>query len=206
MSRPPIFALFLALAAASAGLCRARADAARNEAAVNAGELGDATQGIDKGEFKGAHAELEALAADPPELPGEIDLAASDRPAAIREFQSERALNPLQAAVYERLGDAYFRNRDYELARQSFDRALLLDQSSTGPCILLGKVLMKEQNSLMAVGYPQRAERMDPANYVTHYLLGQAYHATGRAEEANREFQTSERMRFGEASSPGPLR
>lgn len=65
---------------------------------------------------------------------------------------------------------------------------------------------MKEQNSLMAVGYPQRAERMDPANYVTHYLLGQAYHATGRAEEANREFQTSERMRFGEASSPGPLR
>lgn len=62
MSRPPIFALFLALAAASAGLGTARADAARNEAAVNAGELGDATQGIDKGEFKGAHAELEALA------------------------------------------------------------------------------------------------------------------------------------------------
>ncbi len=140
------------------------------------------------------------------ELLGEIDLAKSDISAAIQEFQSERALNPLHAAVYERLGDAYFRNGDYELARQSLDRALLLDQSSTGPYILLGKVLMKQQNSLMALGYLQRAARMDPANYATHYLLGQAYHATGRTEEAAREFQLSERMRFGEGSSPGVAR
>jgi Tfp pilus assembly protein PilF len=30
---------------------------------------------------------------------------------------------------------------------------------------------------------------MDPSNYVTHYLLGQAYRATGQVEEANRELK-----------------
>jgi Tfp pilus assembly protein PilF len=30
---------------------------------------------------------------------------------------------------------------------------------------------------------------MDPANYITHNLLGQAYKATGQMAEANREFQ-----------------
>jgi Tfp pilus assembly protein PilF len=30
---------------------------------------------------------------------------------------------------------------------------------------------------------------MDPSNFLTHNLLGQAYKATGQVEEANREFQ-----------------
>jgi Tfp pilus assembly protein PilF len=30
---------------------------------------------------------------------------------------------------------------------------------------------------------------MDPSNYITHNLLGQAYKATGQVAEANREFQ-----------------
>ena len=31
---------------------------------------------------------------------------------------------------------------------------------------------------------------MDPSNYITHNLLGQAYKATGQLAEANREFKT----------------
>jgi Flp pilus assembly protein TadD len=135
------------------------------------------------------------------ELLGEIDLAKSDIVQAIKEFQNERALDPLHAAVYERLGDAYFRAGEYEQARQSLNRALLLDSNSTGPYILLGKVLMRQQNPLLATGYLQRASRMDPGNYITHYLLGQAYHAIGRAQDASREFQKSEQLRFGGASA-----
>jgi Tfp pilus assembly protein PilF len=30
---------------------------------------------------------------------------------------------------------------------------------------------------------------MDPSNYITHNLLGQAYKATGQVDEANREFK-----------------
>jgi Flp pilus assembly protein TadD len=135
------------------------------------------------------------------ELLGEIDLAKSNTGLAIKEFQNERALDPLHASVYERLGDAYFRAGDDEQARNSLNRALLLDPNSTGPYILLGKVLMRQQNALVATGYLQRASRMDPGNYIAHYLLGQAYHATGRTQEASREFEKSAQLRFGPVSA-----
>jgi Flp pilus assembly protein TadD len=138
-------------------------------------------------------------------LLGEIDLAKSDLTQAIKEFQSERALDPLHATVYERLGDAYFRAGQDEQARESLNRALLLDPNSTGPYILLGKVLMRQQEPLAATGYLQRASRMDPGNYITHFLLGQAYHATGRAQDASREFEKSEQLRFGSPSASTPV-
>jgi len=37
--------------------------------------------------------------------------------------------------------------------------------------------------------YLDYAAKMDPSNYITHYLLGQAYKATGQLAEANREFK-----------------
>lgn len=140
------------------------------------------------------------------ELLGEIDLARSNVAGAIKEFQSERAIDPLHASVYERLGDAYFRAGDDDRARKSLNRALLLDPSSTGPYILLGKVLIRQQSPSLAVGYLQRASRMDPGNYITHYLLGQAYHATGHTHDASREFQKSEELRFGSSETlPQPV-
>ena len=36
-----------------------------------------------------------------------------------------------------------------------------------------------------------RAEKMDPSNYITHNLLGQAYKAIGQLAEANRQFKTA---------------
>jgi Flp pilus assembly protein TadD len=35
--------------------------------------------------------------------------------------------------------------------------------------------------------YLQRAAKMDPGNYITHTLLGQAYRGMGKEEEAKRE-------------------
>ncbi len=43
---------------------------------------------------------------------------------------------------------------------------------------------------IQALHYLDRAEKMDPSNYITHNLLGQAYKATGQLAEANREFKT----------------
>jgi hypothetical protein len=57
------------------------------------------------------------------------------------------------------------------------------------------------QNPLVATGYSWRALRMDPGNYITHYLLRQAYHATRRAQDASREFEKSEQLRFGPVSA-----
>jgi tetratricopeptide (TPR) repeat protein len=127
-------------------------------------------------------------------LLGEIALAKTDVPGAITEFEKERVLNPLYAGIYDRLGDAYIRTGQLEKAQLSLDRAILLDPNSTGPYIQLGKVLLKQDSPLMAAMYLEHALRMDPGNYITHTLLGQAYRATGRREDATREYQTAEKI------------
>jgi Flp pilus assembly protein TadD len=35
---------------------------------------------------------------------------------------------------------------------------------------------------------------MDPSNFITHTLLGQAYRALGRAEDATRETDTAQKI------------
>jgi len=65
---------------------------------------------------------------------------------------------------------------------------------------LLGKVLLKQQSPANAAMYLERAETMDPGNYMTHSLLGQAYRSLGRPEDATRETQTAEKIQA--ASEP----
>jgi predicted Zn-dependent protease len=141
-----------------------------------------------------------ALELDPHALLGEIALAGQHLDEAIAEFEKERFRNPLDGGIYDRLGDAYTRAGDYTKAQQSLQRALLLEPTATGPYILLGKVLLKRQDPASATMYLERAEKMDPSNYITHSLLGQAYRSLGRAEDASRETQTSEKIQA--ASEP----
>jgi tetratricopeptide (TPR) repeat protein len=133
------------------------------------------------------------------ELLGEIALARNDVAQAIADFNEERAVNPLYGGLYERLGDAYFHAGNYSLALQALERAVLLEPNTTGPYILLGKVFLQRQDPVTATTYLQRALHLDPGNYITHLLLGQAYHATGRTQEASMEFQKVRQMRYGDA-------
>ena len=99
-----------------------------------------------------------------PQLPlahallGEVAMAGGHLDEAIAQFEKERLRNPLDGSVYDRLGDAYTRAGDYTQAQQSLQRALLLEPNSTGPYILLGKVLLKKQDPVNAVMYLERAE------------------------------------------------
>jgi predicted Zn-dependent protease len=127
-------------------------------------------------------------------LLGEVALAGEHLDEAIAEFEKERVRNPLDGSVYDRLGDAYTRAGDYTKAQQALQQAVLLEPNSTGPYILLGKVLLKRQDSVGAAMYLERAERMDPANYMTHNLLGQAYRGLGRSEDASREIQMAQKI------------
>jgi tetratricopeptide (TPR) repeat protein len=133
-------------------------------------------------------------------LLGEIALANGTTADAIAEFEKERDLNPLDGAVYERLGDAYIRTGDFNLAQQALDRALLLEPNTNAPFILLGKVLLKQQNPLMAKMYLERALQIDPKNYMAHYLLGQAYRSLGRSDDATREYKAADEIQ--QASAP----
>ncbi len=134
------------------------------------------------------------------ELLGEMALAQSRGADAIAEFEQERAINPLYGGVYDRLGDAYLRAGEYDKAQEALNRAVLLDPASTGPYTLLGKVLLKQGNAAMATMYLERARNMDPNNYMIRGLLGQAYRAAGRREDAERE--TAKSVQLQAATAP----
>ncbi|HUY82395.1 MAG TPA: tetratricopeptide repeat protein [Acidobacteriaceae bacterium] len=127
-------------------------------------------------------------------LLGEIALAQQQLPVAISEFEQERAVNPLEGSVYDRLGDAYIRAGQYNKAEQALQRAVLLEPSATGPYILLGRALMGNHDPAGAVMYLQRAEKMDEKNAMTHWLLAQAYRALGQTDAARRESELTQKL------------
>lgn len=135
-----------------------------------------------------------------PELPlthlllGEVLLFKSDVTAALAEFVQEQHLNPGYAPIYDRLGDVYTRMGNYQEAQEALTRALSLDRSSTGPFIQMGKVFLKKDDPQSAAMYLQHAEKMDPGNYITHTLLGQAYRGMGKPDEAKQELETAAKI------------
>jgi predicted Zn-dependent protease len=116
-------------------------------------------------------------------------LAKGDAPGAIKELEAERAINPLDGGLYDRLGDAYLRANKLSEAQQALNRAVLLEPGATAPYILLGQTFLKLKQPIEALHYLDRAVKMDPSNYITHNLLGQAYKAIGRVAESNQEFK-----------------
>ena len=150
-----------------------------------------------------AEAAAKALALDP-HLPmahfmlGETYLFKSQTDAALKEFEAERALNPMYAPVYERLGDLYSRIGKLVEAQEVLMKALSLDTSSTGPFILMGKVLLRRGDPQNALLYLRHAEHMDPSSVTTHTLLGQAYRGVG--DEANAKAEIGETARLNAAN------
>ena len=134
------------------------------------------------------------------ELLGEIELAGNHLDEAIAQFEAEKKHNPLEGSVYDRLGDAYVRAAKYDQAERSLQEAVLLEPNTTGPYILLGKTLLKKGDPLGAETYLQHANSLDPANYMTHSLLSQAYRAMGRKDDATRENETAQKIQT--ASEP----
>jgi tetratricopeptide (TPR) repeat protein len=127
-------------------------------------------------------------------LLGEVYLYKSDVAHALDEFEHERILNPAYPAVYDRLGDVYTRAGKYEQAQEALTRAISLDVSFTGPFIQMGKVFLRRNDPASALLYLQHAEKMDPGNYITHTLLGQAYRALGKEDDAKRELDAASQI------------
>jgi predicted Zn-dependent protease len=125
---------------------------------------------------------------------GEVALYKSAIDEAVTEFEAERALNPDYSPVYDRLGDAYIHAGKYPDAQQALMKAISLDTSRTGPFILMGKVLLRRNDPQSATLYLKHAAKMDPGNYITHTLLGQAYRALGLEDDAKQEFDTAAKL------------
>jgi tetratricopeptide (TPR) repeat protein len=135
-------------------------------------------------------------------LLGELFLYKSRVPEAVAEFKNELAVNPAHAATYYKLADAYSRIQKYDDAERLLQRSIWLDATSTGPYILMGKVLEKKGEFELAVRALQRAATMDPNNPTTHHLLGQSYRDMGKKEEAESELKLAEQLQTKQEPHP----
>jgi tetratricopeptide (TPR) repeat protein len=133
---------------------------------------------------------------------GELYLYQSKIPEASAQFEQELAVNPGNPVAYYKLADACSRVQKFDDAEKLLQRSIWLDATSTGPYILLGKVLLKKGETQLAVRALQRAVSMDPNNNIPHHLLGQAYRDLGRPEDASRELKLAEQLQSRESSQP----
>jgi Flp pilus assembly protein TadD len=92
------------------------------------------------------------------------------------------------------LADAYSHIQKFDDAERLLQRSIWLDSTSTGPYILLGKVLEKKGEAELAVRALQHALSMDPNNTVAHHLLGQAYQDMGKTADAERERKLAQQL------------
>jgi predicted Zn-dependent protease len=86
------------------------------------------------------------------------------------------------------------RSGRYKEAQEALTKAISLDVSSTGPFILMGKVLLHLDDAATATMYLKHAEKMDPANYITHTLLAQAYRKAGQESAAQQELDLASKL------------
>ena len=128
-------------------------------------------------------------------LLGEIYLFKGNAQLALEEFNKELELNPILWLAYWRMGDAYARLENRTEADRVLRQSIWLNQNITGPYILMGKVQMKKGDPDIAASFLERALKMDPNNYLAHYLLGTAYRQSGREEDAKREFELTRTLR-----------
>lgn len=126
---------------------------------------------------------------------GQVALGEGKLDEALTEFEREAAINPMYGPVYDRLGDAYLQKNQFNKAQDALNQALLLEPDATGPYILLGQVLLKQDNPTTAATYLQRAVEMDHGNEYAHFFLGQAYRDLGKKQEAMVEFQASAKIK-----------
>jgi len=129
-------------------------------------------------------------------LLGEIYLFKSNPQLALEEFKKELEVNPTVWLVYWRLGDAYARLEKYDDAIRALKQAIWLNETFTGPFVLLGEIALKKGDLQLAVGFLERALKLDANNYYAHYFLGRAYQQLGRADEARREIERTQSLRM----------
>lgn len=135
-------------------------------------------------------------------LLGELFLYKSRVPEAIEQFQKEISVNPANAAAFYKLADGYSRIQKYDDAERLLQRSIWLDATSTGPYILMGKVLEKKGEFELALRALRRAAVMDPNNPMTHHLLGQTYRDMGRSDEAESELKTAQELQTKQDARP----
>lgn len=104
-------------------------------------------------------------------------------------LKRELSVNPNFSMAWYRLGDAYSRQEQWDLAVPQLQRAIWLNADFSGPYFLLGKCYLKQKNYANAEGILRKGLMLDPKNATGTYLLGQTLMAEGKTEEAHAEME-----------------
>ena len=147
-----------------------------------------------------------------PKLPGvhlilgELYVYKAQIDQAIGELETELKVDPVNAEALYKLADAYTHVQKWDDAQRMLQRSIWLDSTSTGPYVLMAKVLLKKNEALLGARAAQKALSMDPNNYYAHFLLGQAYLSLGKKNEADAEMKLSQELQASQARSGEELK
>lgn len=111
------------------------------------------------------------------------------------EFQAEQQVDPRNCAVEWKLGDILLQKGvEPDAALKHVDKALAACPNLAEARADRGRALIKLHREQEAIPELLAAEKSNPADPSTHFLLAQAYRATGRGEEANAEMKSFSRL------------
>ncbi|MFN8659995.1 MAG: tetratricopeptide repeat protein [Candidatus Obscuribacterales bacterium] len=121
---------------------------------------------------------------------------------AIADLSKLIETDPSYAAAYTERGICYMDQKNFEKARQDFDRAIQLNPLSGDAHLARGKLLLEMDRPTSALSDLASCKQLAfapalpgelPANYygAPDYYLGAAYEAMGRPESAAKYYKTS---------------
>lgn len=114
---------------------------------------------------------------------GEFHVAASHYEELVR-------LLPDLAEAHANLGSIYYQIGEDEKAETALNAALQLNPYlGAAPYFFLGVIAARHQRNDQAILHLEKAETLDPSNWVVAYYLGEAYFAKGRQSDAVAAFQ-----------------
>ncbi len=122
---------------------------------------------------------------------GDVYWSLSQWDNAAEQFQMEQAIDPRNCMVEWKLGDILLQKSvEPEESLSRIDKALSACPNLAEARADRGRVLLKLHREQEAIPELLSAERANPAEPSTHFLLAQAYRATGKSEEAKAEMKS----------------
>ena len=109
-------------------------------------------------------------------------------------YTRAEAVRPTFDAAYG-IGACLLREQEHDAARAQLEQAVARDPQSAVALVGLGSALLGLNRAAAAITPLERAVAIEPAMDDGWYVLGRAYQAAGRTDQAQRAFATVERLR-----------
>jgi tetratricopeptide (TPR) repeat protein len=137
-------------------------------------------------------------------LAAQVSLGRKDPAKAIQQLETAQKSEPNNPALHYWEGVAYRAQGNLDLAQQSLEQAIGLNQHYTDANLALADLMFAKGLSDSALAYAQQALQQDQNRAEAHLLAGKGYYNLRKFDEAEKEFQKFVEM---QPNSPqGPLR